>query len=151
MKKMMIMLGVSAIAVCAFARPHGGPGHGHGHGGPAPRHYSHHPPSHHYHRSHHGCAWGRGGRNFWPGFVGGVVAGALVDGYIGPRVTETVVVQQPVVTTTPVVVDATPVVASQTVVQRVWVEGRYIDQIQPNGTVVRVWQPGHYEQRAVSY
>jgi len=32
-------------------------------------------------------------------------------------------------------------------VQNVWVEGRYIDQVQANGTVVRVWSPGHYEQR----
>jgi len=28
---------------------------------------------------------------------------------------------------------------------RVWVEGRYVDQVQANGSVVRVWQPGHYE------
>ena len=54
----------------------------------------------------------------------------------------TVVVQQPVVTT--------PVVAAPVQqVQSVWVEGRYVDQIQANGTVVRVWQPGHYEQRTV--
>ena len=47
------------------------------------------------------------------------------------------VVQQPVV--------QQPV----TQVQNVWVDGRYIDQVQANGTVVRVWQPGHYEQRTV--
>jgi hypothetical protein len=31
----------------------------------------------------------------------------------------------------------------------VWVEGKYVDQYMPNGTVVRVWQPGHYEKRIV--
>jgi hypothetical protein len=39
----------------------------------------------------------------------------------------------------------TPVAQTQTV----WVEGRYVDQVQANGTVIRVWQPGHYEQRTV--
>ncbi len=104
---------------------------------------------HHHH--HHGGFWGRGGRNFWPGFVGGVVGGVLYDTFVPPRpiVTSTVVtpaptvvIQQPVVTT--------PVVAAPVQqVQSVWVEGRYVDQIQANGTVVRVWQPGHYEQRTV--
>ena len=46
----------------------------------------------------------------------------------------------------PVVVQQQPVVV-QTVQRQVWVPGRYVDQIQPNGTVVRVWQPGHYEVR----
>jgi len=36
-----------------------------------------------------------------------------------------------------------------TTVQTVWVEGRYVDQVQPDGTIVRVWVPGHYEQRTV--
>ena len=48
------------------------------------------------------------------------------------------------VVTTPAVV-TTPVYQTQ----NVWVEGRYVDQVQPNGTVLRVWQPGHYEQRQV--
>ena len=138
-----------AVALCAcvavgtvFAGPHGP--------GPA----GHHPgPVHH-----HGDFWGPGGRNFWPGFVGGVVGGV-----VGAAVARPVVVTTPAVVTTPVVV-ATPVVTTPTVVttpvvtqtvvaqpvttvQNVWVEGRYIDQIQANGTIVRVWQPGHYEQR----
>ena len=33
--------------------------------------------------------------------------------------------------------------------QNVWVEGRYVDTVQPNGAVLRTWQPGHYEQRTV--
>ena len=52
--------------------------------------------------------------------------------------------------TTPVVtapVVSTPVYSTQ----NVWVEGRYVDQVQPNGTVLRVWQPGHYETRQVAY
>ena len=35
--------------------------------------------------------------------------------------------------------------------QDVWVESRYVDQVPPNGTVLRVWQPGHYETRQVVY
>ena len=59
-----------------------------------------------------------------------------------------VVVQQP----TPVVVQQpAPVVVQQPVqqTQNVWVEGRYVDQVQANGSTVRIWQPGHYEQRTV--
>jgi hypothetical protein len=71
---------------------------------------------------------------------------------VTPPPPSTVVVASPtVVTTTPVV--ATPVVtttgAPVTTVQNVWVEGRYVDQVQPNGTVIRTWSPGHYEQRSV--
>ena len=62
--------------------------------------------------------------------------------------------QQPVVTQTPVVINQTPVVvnpAPVTTTTQVWVEGRYVDQVQANGTVVRIWQPGHYETRTVTY
>lgn len=91
-------------------------------------------PAHHHHSS--GSFWGHGGKNFWPGFVGGVIGGVLVDA----------------VTPSPVVVAPAPVVVTPTVTtQNVWVEGRYIDQVQPNGTIIRVWQPGHYETRQVVY
>lgn len=150
MKKMMIVLAVATVAAGAFARPQGGPGFG-GRGF-APRMHVPHPSYHH--RHHHG-GWGRGGGAFWGGFVGGVVGGALVDACIGPRYsTSTVVVQQPVVTQTPVVINQTPVVvnpAPVTTTTQVWVEGRYVDQVQANGTVVRIWQPGHYETRTVTY
>lgn len=33
--------------------------------------------------------------------------------------------------------------------QNVWVNGRYVDKVQADGSVVRTWQPGHYEQRNV--
>ena len=103
--------------------------------------------------------WGRGGRNFWPGFVGGLIGGAVVSSRPAPVVvappppasvvvTTPTVVATPTVVTRPVVVQST-VVTPVTQVQNVWVEGRYVDQIQANGTVVRVWQPGHYEQRTV--
>lgn len=52
-----------------------------------------------------------------------------------------VVVAQPA----PVVVAPAPVVQTT----NVWVPGCYQDQVQANGTVVRVWVPGHYEQRTV--
>ena len=101
----------------------------------------HHRPAPIMHHHHHG-GWGHGGRNFWPGFVGGVVGGVLTDAIIGPRVITTPVVTTPVYTT-PVV--ATPVYTSQ----QIWIPGGYVDQMQPNGTVVRIWQPGHYETRQV--
>ena len=146
-KKMTAIVAISAV-MCAgsvFARGPGGPRGGFGRG-PAP-------VMHHHHG---GGVWGHGGRNFWPGFVGGGVGGVLSGGihrpppppryyYSAPVVTPApVVVTPPVVTPAPVVV-TTPVYQTQ----NVWVEGRYVDQVQPNGTVVRVWQPGHYEQRQV--
>ena len=39
-----------------------------------------------------------------------------------------------------------PSVARQ---QNVWVNGRYVDKVQTDGNAVRMWQPGHYEQRNV--
>lgn len=149
--KMMTVLGAVLCAGVCMARPHGGP-----HGGPGRGHgpvmrvggFGHRPPPvHHHHHSH--SVWGRGGRNFWPGFVGGVVGGLVYDTFTPSPV----VVTTPTVVTTPVV--TTPVVTTPIVTtpvyttQSVWVEGRYVDQVQANGTVIRVWQPGHYEQRQV--
>jgi len=147
--KMSVLICAAAVSACAFALPHGGPWRP----GPAPMHVHH-----------HGGHWGRGGRNFWPGFVGGVIGGAVIGAALSQPtvvvqqpavVTQPVVVQQPTVVTQPVVVQQ-PVVQQQVVVQQpvtqvqnVWVEGRYVDQVQPNGAVVRVWSPGHYEQRTV--
>ena len=146
-KKMILVFGAILAAGTLMARP--GPGFGGprgGFGGPrggfgGPRPMMHHRPAPIMHHHHHG-GWGYGGRNFWPGFVGGVVGGVLTDAIIGPRVITTPVVTTPVYTT-PVV--ATPVYTSQ----QVWIPGGYIDQIQPNGTVVRIWQPGHYETRQI--
>lgn len=139
-----------AIAMCvfasAFARPgFGGPRGGFGgprggfHGG-----FGHRPPPVMHHggfHHHHGSFWGTGGRHFWPGFVGGVVGGVISSSVIGPSVYTTPVVAAPVVTTAPVV--ATPVYTTQ----QVWIPGRYIDQVQANGTVIRVWVAGHWEYR----
>jgi drug/metabolite transporter (DMT)-like permease len=145
-KKMIIAVAIALCAFATFARPHGGPGFRGPHGGfgrgPAPM--MHHrpmpPPMHH----HHGSVWGRGGSHFWPGFVGGVIGGALTSSiYPTTTVVTSPVVTAPVVTTTPVV--ATPVYTTQ----QVWIPGGYVDQVQPNGTVLRVWQPGHYVTRQV--
>lgn len=146
-KKMTMVVALAAVMSCGvcLARPHGGPG---GFGGHRPmmHHvggFGHRPPPPPMHHHHHGGTWGRGGHHFWPGFVGGVIGGVVADALIGPA---------PVVVSTPTVVTTTPVVAAPTyVTQRVWVEGRYIDQVQPNGAVIRVWQPGHYEDRQVVY
>lgn len=149
--KMFVLVGAAVLSVSAFARPGGPRIHR-----PAPR-----PVVVHHHHS-GGSFWGRGGRNFWPGFVGGVVGGIVggvaVDTVVAPRTT--IVTTPTVVTPAPVVVTPAPVVtvaptvvaapAPVTTIQNVWVEGRYVDQIQPNGSTVRIWQPGHYEQRTVT-
>jgi len=153
MKKLFIVLSVAAVAASAFAGPRGCPGPcgpGGWRPGPFPHHYPCPPPP-----PHHG-GWGRGGCNFWPGFVGGVIGGAIASSVVSPApvvvtqpvVTQPVVVTQPTVVTQPVV---TQTVVSQpvTTTQNVWVEGRYVDTVQANGSVIRTWQPGHYEQRTV--
>lgn len=58
-----------------------------------------------------------------------------------PVATTPVSLQQPIVIQQPVGAKPEPKNAT------VWVEGRYVDQKKPDGTVVRTWQPGHYEQR----
>ena len=135
---MVVALAAVMCTGMTYAKGH----HGGGFGGPRPMMggrggFRPAPIRHH----HHGSVWGRGGSNFWPGFVGGVIGGVLADAVVSPA---------PVVVTTPVV--TTPVVTAPVVsTQNVWVEGRYVDQVQPNGTVLRVWQPGHYETRQVVY
>lgn len=123
-KKMTIAVAVLMCICSAFARPHGGPHGGFG--------WGHRPPP----PMHHGV-WGRGGCNFWPGFVGGVLGG-VVSGAITPA---------PIVVTPPTVVSTPVVVRPEYVAQQVWIPGRYIDQVSPNGAIVRVWQPGHWEYR----
>jgi hypothetical protein len=144
-KKLTIAVAIVMCVGAAFARPHGGP-HGRFGMGHRPPPMMHHVPAHYHHHS----VWGRGGSHFWPGFVGGVVGG-IVGGAIAPApvvVASPTVVATPTVVSTPVV--AAPVVAAPTyTTQQVWVPGRFIDQVQPNGTVVRVWQPGHYITRQV--
>ena len=152
MKKLALAIALVAVSTGAFARGwHGG----HHHGGfhhPPPIHHGWHGGYHHYHH-HHGY-WGPGGRYFWPGFVGGVVGGVVGTSLVRPYYTDTGVIEQPATTvvTTPTVVQQPVVVQQPTVVQQpvvqrqpVWVEGRYVDQVQANGSTVRVWQPGHYE------
>ncbi len=83
--KKLILLATAVILATGtcFARP--------AHGGrPAPRRVPHHqiarpaPPPRPMPRPHHGGGrhhndsfWGRGGRNFWPGFIGGLVGSIL--------------------------------------------------------------------------
>ena len=111
--------------------------------------FAHHHPHHH----HHGGA----GLAIGAGVLGaGLLASAIYDAthprpYVAPAPV--------VVTPAPVVVAPQPQVVVQTPapvvttghyetrVQNVWVEGRYIDQQTPQGTIVRTWQPGHYEQQ----
>ena len=147
-KKMIVAVcAMGAMTFGAFAGPHGGPGGGF-RGGPGPAMRGGPGPGGH----HGGGAWGRGGRNFWPGFAGGVVGGIVGSALVAPPPPRPVVVAPaPVVVApaAPVVVTTPTVVAPVTQVQNVWVEGRYVDQVQPNGAVIRTWQPGHYESRTV--
>ena len=101
----------------------------------------------HNHHHHHSTGFAVGA-----GILGaGLVASAIYDA-THPR--PVIVESAPVVVTPavqPVVVTPAPVVTTghyETHVQNVWVEGRYIDQATPQGTIVRVWQPGHYEQQS---
>ncbi len=138
MKKAIAVALVLMAFMPAMARHH----HGYGH-------YPHH-GYHHYHHHHHHSGWAAVG----VGLAAGAVGAALYNA-VAPRETVVgqqpapVVVQQPVVVQPPapvVVQQPAPVVVQQPVArQQVWVEGRYVDQVQPNGSAVRVWQPGHYE------
>ena len=135
MKKVVVFVMALVAASTLFAR---GPVHR----GPIP------PPihsSHHHHHHHHGS----GGA-----IAAGIVGGALLGGLVASAVSTpapAVVTPAPVVVQQPVVVQSAPVVVQQPVyqTQNVWVEGRYVDTVQPNGTVLRSWQPGHYEQRTI--
>ena len=117
-------------------------------------HAPYRPPRVSVHTSHH-HHHGSGGA-----IAAGIVGGALLGGLVASAVstpapvvvtpTPTVVAPAPVVVQQPVVVSQ-PVVVAQPVyqTQNVWVGGRYVDTVQPNGTVLRTWQPGHYEQRTI--
>lgn len=122
------------------------------------RHYGRPPVVHHYHHSHHHHSRG------WDvaaGVIGAGIIGATLYDAVRPKTVVVqqpapVVVQQPVIVQQPapvIVQQPAPVVVHQPApvyqTQNVWVEGQYVDQVQANGTVVRVWQPGHYEQRQV--
>lgn len=142
MKKLLLCLSAVILTIPAFAWRCG--------------------PHRHWYRScpRHYC--GSRAADFWVGagvsLVGGLIGGAIVEALKPdqPRVVvqpQPVVVQQPaavqqpapvaVQQPAPVVIRQQPLPAATTV----WVEGRYVDQVQPNGTVVRVWRPGHYEKR----
>lgn len=136
MKKTIALAVALAAASTLFARPGPG-GFRPGHGGfrPVPVPVGHH---HHHHHHHSGGA-------IAAGVVGGAILGGLVASAVATPTTT-------VVTPAPVVVQPAPVVVAPQPVyqtQNVWVEGRYVDTVQPNGTVIRTWQPGHYEQRTV--
>ena len=119
---------------------------------------------------------GRHGR-YHGGFAAGVVGGAFVGGMIHNAIrpyrpvvyapAPVVVQPAPVVVQQPVVIQPAPAVVQQPVVappapesaavsepavrtQRVWVEGCYVDQVRPDGSLVKVWQSGRYVTVPVS-
>ena len=106
---------------------------------------------HHHHHHHRGTGFAIGA-----GILGaGLLASTIYDAThpVPPPPPPVVVTPAPVVVAPqPQVVVQTPppAVATghyETRVQNVWVDGRYIDQSTPQGTIVRTWQPGHYEQQ----
>lgn len=142
------------------------------HSSPAPRgggpaYYGGGHGDHHHRRHHHGDT----GFAIGAGILGaGMLAETIYDAtHPQPVVVEPAPVVQPVVVapaqqvvvtqpqqvvvTQPQQVVATPPPAVpaghyETRVENVWVEGRYVDQVTPQGTTVRVYQPGHYEQQS---
>jgi len=140
MKKIIALAVALAAASTLFARPGPG-GFRPGHGGfrPVPVPVGHH---HHHHS----------GGAIAAGVVGGAILGGLVASAVATPTTTVVTPAPVVVQPAPVVVQPAPVVVAPQPVyqtQNVWVEGRYVDTVQPNGAVIRTWQPGHYEQRTV--
>ena len=115
------------------------------------------------------CYGGRHGR-YHGGFAAGVVGGAFVGGMIHNAIRPyrpVVYAPAPVVVQQPVVIQPASAVVQQPVVappapesaavpapavptQRVWVEGCYVDQVRPDGSLVKVWQPGRYVTVPVS-
>ena len=143
----MLVVFASALPQAGFGAPP-----------PPPRHH-HRPPARpapapHHHHHKHSKALGIGA-----GILGaGLIASTIYD---ATRPAPVVVAQPAVVAPAPVVVAPAPVVVTpapvvvqqpvatghyETRVEKVWVEGRYVDQV-VNGVVQRVWQPGHYEER----
>ena len=144
-KRFFVLTMALAAAFALSARPGPGGPRGGFHGGPRGPVPMHHGGPHHHHHRGAGLAVGAG-------ILGaGLVASAIYDA-THPR--PVVVESAPVVVTPavqPVVVTPAPVVTTghyETRVQNVWVEGRYIDQATPQGTIVLTWQPGHYEQQS---
>lgn len=134
MKKAISLLIVFAACV-AMARPHGPP--------PPP------PPSNHHHGHHHSTGFAIGAGLLGAGLLANAAYASTHTVAVAPApvvvAPAPVVVQQPTV----VVQQPAPVVVQQpapvVVSRQVWVEGRYVDTVQPNGVVLRSWQPGHYE------
>ena len=128
----------------------------------------------------YGGRHGRYHGGFAAGVVGGAFVGGMIHNAIRPyrpvvyspapvvvQPAPVVVQPAPVVVQQPVVVQSAPAVVQQPVVappapesaavpapafptQRVWVEGCYVDQVRPDGSLVKVWQPGRYVTVPVS-
>ena len=128
----------------------------------------------------YGGRHGRYHGGFAAGVVGGAFVGGMIHNAIRPyrpvvyapapvvvQPAPVVVQPAPVVVQQPVVIQPAPAVVQQPVVappapesaavsapavptQRVWVEGCYVDQVRPDGSLVKVWQPGRYVTVPVS-
>jgi hypothetical protein len=116
-------------------------------------------PRHHHHH-HHGTGFAIGAGILGAGLIASAIYDATRPRYVAP-VAPVVVTPAPVVAAQPIVVQQPAVtlpVVQQPVVQQVapeprmqnvWIEGRYVEQVNGLGQTVRVWQPGHYEQHPI--
>lgn len=147
-------IGVLALVLCATFAASAFPHHGGFYGG-------------YHHRHHVGTGFAIGAGILGAGLLASAIYDATHPSYyrspvvVTPPVVTTPVIQQPVVVQQPVIqqpviqqpVIQQPVVQAapryETRTQNVWVEGRYVDQVNDRGQTVRVWQPGHYEQQQV--
>lgn len=126
MKKILIIVVMMVSAISLVARPKPNRIHR-----PGPVHrpvHHHHTPKHvhHSHRHHHHHS------------IVPIVAGAITGYVIGKTITQ----PAPVVVTQPIVVRPTETV--------IWEEGHYEDQVQANGTIIRVWVPGRYIKKIIT-
>ena len=83
-------------------------------------------PVHHHHHHHH--------RHHLTPYVVGALTGLAI--------TKAIASPAPIVVQQPIVVRPTKTV--------VWEDGHYEDQVQANGTIIRVWVPGRYVERIIT-
>lgn len=119
-KLILITIIVSCVVSNLFARPHSIRPTVH-----VSRHVPvrHAPVHHHHHHRHHLTPY---------------VVGALT----GLAITKAIAAPAPIIVQQPIVVRPTKTV--------VWEDGHYEDQVQANGTIIRVWVPGRYVERIIT-
>ena len=130
MNKIFIICAIAMLSITAIAAPFRPAFRPHRIHRPVRSHAVHRvhhpmPKPHHHHHKHHHC-----------------ITAPIIAGTLGYVIGSTIVRPSPVVVTQPIVVRPTETT--------VWEDGHYEDQLQPNGTIVRVWVPGRYVKRIIT-